>query len=305
MDKPASRKAASVHQKLLDKARRTRRPFNELLQYYAMERFLYRMSRSVYVNQFVLKGALLLRTTGISEIRSTRDIDFLNTGDSSLEKMKSVIAECCEVQVEADGIEFESKDIVVEEIREKQLYDGYRFRIKGSLGNAKIFMQIDMAFGDVVTPSPIWIEYPTLLDDRSPKIQAYTLETAIAEKYQAMIVLDLMNSRMKDFYDIWFLSKNFQFDGEVLQKAIKQTFARRSTDIPFEKPVVFKDLFYADDVKVKQWKAFKRKIQQSELPSEFQLITDQVEKLLWPPSISILQEEKFTKTWQPAVGWES
>ncbi len=95
MDKPASRKAASVHQKLLDKARRTRRPFNELLQYYAMERFLYRMSRSVYVNQFVLKGALLLRTTGISEIRSTRDIDFLNTGDSSLEKMKSVIAECC------------------------------------------------------------------------------------------------------------------------------------------------------------------------------------------------------------------
>ncbi len=193
----------------------------------------------------------------------------------------------------------------MEEIREKQLYDGYRFRIKGSLGNAKIFMQIDMAFGDVVTPSPIWIEYPTLLDDGSPKIQAYTLETAIAEKYQAMIVLDLMNSRMKDFYDIWILSKNFQFDGEVLQKAIKQTFARRSTDIPFEKPVVFKDLFYADDVKVKQWKAFKRKIQQSELPSEFQLITDQVEKLLWPPSISILQEEKFTKTWQPAVGWES
>src|SRR6056297_924915 len=132
MDKDKKRKAASVHQKLLNKARETNRPFNELLQYYAIERFLYRMSRSEYVDQLVLKGALLLRITGISEIRATRDIDFLGMNDAGIEKMKNVIADCCNVPVAEDGIEFESNNIEADEIRENQVYQGYRFKVRGS-----------------------------------------------------------------------------------------------------------------------------------------------------------------------------
>jgi predicted nucleotidyltransferase component of viral defense system len=303
MDKDRMRKAASVHQKLLNRAREKNRPFNELLQYYAMERFLYRISKSEYVDQLVLKGALLLRITGISEIRSTRDIDFLGMDDAGIEKMKRVIADCCNVQVDEDGIEFESNDIEADEIRENQVYQGYRFWVRGRLGNAKIFIQIDMGFGDVITPDPVWVQFPTLLDEETLRIQAYTLETAVAEKYQAMIELDLMNSRMKDFYDIWFLSKNIEFDGAVIQKAIEQTFERRRTDIPAKKPVVFKELFYADENKGIQWRAFRKKIEQTELSSDFQTVVEVVENFLWPPTESIIREEKFTYKWKPGKGW--
>jgi len=304
MDKDKKRKAASVHQKLLNRARETNRPFNELLQYYAMERFLYRVSRSKYVEQFILKGALLLRTSGISEIRSTRDIDFLGMDDEGIEKMKDVIADCCNVQIAEDGLEFESNDIEADEIRENQVYQGYRFRVKGNLGNAKIHIQIDMGFGDIVTPDPIWVDFPTVLDEENPKILAYTLETAIAEKYQAMINLDLLNSRMKDFFDVWFLSSNLEFEGATIKKAIEQTFERRRTKLPAEKPVVFKELFYADENKVTQWRAFKKKIEHEELPSDFQTVIQKVEKFLWPPTESIIQGENFTKKWKPDEGWK-
>jgi len=304
MDKDKKWKAASVHQKLLNRARETNRPFNELLQYYAMERFLYRVSRSEYVEQFILKGALLLRISGISKIRSTRDIDFLGMDDAGIEKMKAVIADCCNVQVAEDGLQFESNDIEADEIRENQVYQGYRFRVKGNLGNAKIYIQIDMGFGDIVTPDPIWVEFPTVLDEENPRIRAYTLETAIAEKYQAMIDLDLLNSRMKDFYDIWFLSSNLEFDGAILQQAIEQTFERRRTDLPAEKPVVFKELFYADKNKVTQWRAFKKKIEQEDLPSDFRTVIEEVEKFIWPPTEGLIQGEYFAKRWEPNEGWK-
>jgi predicted nucleotidyltransferase component of viral defense system len=304
MDKDKKRKAASVHQKLLNRARETNRPFNELLQYYAMERFLYRVSRSEYVDQFILKGALLLRTSGISEIRSTRDIDFMSMDDAGIEKMKDVIADCCNVQVPEDGLEFESNDIEADEIRENQVYQGYRFRVRGKLGNAKIYIQIDMGFGDIITPGPIWVEFPTVLDEENPRILAYTLETAIAEKYQAMIDLDLLNSRMKDFYDVWFLSSNLEFDGAIVQKAIEQTFERRRTELPSEKPVVFKELFYADKNKAIQWKTFKKKIEQEDFPSDLQTMIEQAEKFLWPPTERIIQGVNFTKKWAPNEGWK-
>jgi len=304
MDKDKKRKAASVHQKLLNRARETNRPFNELLQYYAMERFLYRVSRSEYVDQFVLKGALLLRTIGISDIRSTRDIDFMSMDDSGIEKLKDVIADCCNVQVPEDGLEFESNDIEAGEIRENQVYQGYRFRVRGNLGNAKIYIQIDMGFGDIVTPDPIWIEFPTVLDEENPKIRAYTLETAIAEKYQAMIDLDLLNSRMKDFYDIWFLSKNLKFEGNVIQKAIEQTFKRRRTELPSEKPIVFKKNFYSDESKCIQWRSFKKKIEQEDLPSDLQTVIEQAEKFLWLPTEKTIQGENFKKKWAPDEGWK-
>lgn len=244
MSKIRQQKAASVHQLLLNLAKSSGRPFNELLGYYAMERFLFRISQSEYVDQFVLKGALLLRTTGISEIRSTRDIDLLGPGKRTISEIKRMIAECCTVGVPEDGLEFAPGEIEEDEIRKNQAYDGYRYKIKGSLGSARILIQIDIGFGDIVTPEPLWIEFPSILDGEKPKIQAYTLVSAIAEKYQAMIDLDMLNSRMKDFYDIYFLCQNLPFEGALLQKAIEQTFQRRKTAIPSVLPTVFTATFY-------------------------------------------------------------
>jgi len=199
-----TRMAASVHARLLNKARESAaRPFMELLQYYGMEKFLLRMSRSEYAKEFILKGALLLRTTGISEIRPTQDIDLSRETAQTIEELENMVRDCCQIKVEEDGLTFDPDTVKGEDIREDQAYKGVRIKFLGKLGNARIPMQIDIGFGDVVSPSPLWIEYPVLLDGDSPNLLAYTLESAIAEKYQAMVHLDMANSRMKDFYDIW------------------------------------------------------------------------------------------------------
>src|SRR5699024_4329512 len=194
MDKPSQGTIDSVHQRLLNKARATGRPFNELLQYYGMEKFLLRMSKLPNANDFVLKGALLLRATGITDVRPTRDIDLLKYGDSGIPALEQNMAECCQIHIEGDGLVFDPGSVRGEPIRAQQAYGGVRLKVRGHLGNARITIQIDVGFGDVITPSPLWVQYPTILDNDTPKLQAYTLESAIAEKYQAMVDLDMANS---------------------------------------------------------------------------------------------------------------
>ena len=193
MDKPSQGTIDSVHQRLLNKARATDRPFNELLQYYGMEKFLLRMSQLPNAKDFVLKGALLLRATGISDIRPTRDIDLLKYGDSGIPELEKNIAACCRITIDGDGLEFDPDSVQGEQIREQEAYGGVRITVRGNLGNARITIQVDVGFGDVITPRPLWVEYPTILDNNAPRIQGYTLESAIAEKYQAMVNLDLAN----------------------------------------------------------------------------------------------------------------
>lgn len=303
MNNKKERKAASIHQRLLNKAKESGRPFNELLQYYAMERFLFRVSRSGYAEQFVLKGALLLRTLGISEIRSTRDIDLLGPDKGSIDTLKNMIAECCRIRIEEDGLEFDPNDIEAGEIRENQAYHGYRFKIKGNLGNARISIQIDMGFGDVITPEPLWIEYPTILGQQTPRIKAYTVESAIAEKYQAMVDLDLLNSRMKDFFDIYYLSTHLNFEGEKLREAIKQTFKRRKTNIPESLPSAFTDAFYVDESTQIQWKAFRKKLHQESMLPDFKEVILQVKEFLWPLTERIKKGERMKEQWNPKRGW--
>lgn len=212
--------AASVRQRLLNKARHDKRPFNELLQYFAMERFLYRLSQSPYTEKFILKGALMLRVWDAPFFRPTMDIDMLgrNTGNE-IEKIIEQIREICQVSVEPeDGLNFYTNNISGVRITEDADYEGVRIRFVTLLETARIPMQIDIGFGDVVVPGPQESIIPTILDFPPPHLLGYSLESAISEKFEAMVKLGELNSRMKDFYDIWLLSRRFDFKGDQLKK---------------------------------------------------------------------------------------
>jgi len=194
---------ASVRERLLNRARSQTRPFQELLQYYAMERFLYRLSRSRYSEKFILKGALLLTAWRAPLSRSTMDIDLLGRTSNDLEHIRTLVGEVCAMESQPDGIEFDAKSVKAARIKEDAEYEGVRVRFHATLACARISMQIDIGFGDVVTPSAIEIKYPTLLEFPAPVLLAYPKETVIAEKLEALTALGTLNSRMKDYFDLW------------------------------------------------------------------------------------------------------
>ncbi len=248
--------AASVHQRLLNVARETGRPFNEILQYFAMERLLYRLSRSAHNDSFVLKGALLFRVWDVPDSRATRDIDLLAFLDNSPENLAAVFREVCPIESD-DGLVFDPDSVQAQTIKEDADYEGVRVRFRGLLGNARITMQADIGFGDTVHPDAVNDEYPTLLDMDAPALRMYPPETVIAEKAEAMVHLGSLNSRMKDFYDIWRLSQQFAFDNSILGEAIKLTFENRGTElIPFDE---LKAELLGNESLNKQWTAFLEK----------------------------------------------
>jgi predicted nucleotidyltransferase component of viral defense system len=249
---------ASIHQKLLNLARNENRPLNELLQYYAIERFLYRLGESRHSRNFILKGGQMLKVWNAPLARPTIDIDLLGKTDNTTENLEAIVRECCLITSD-DGVIFDTESIKGEPIRKNDEYQGVRIIVKGALGKIRLHLQIDFGFGDAVIPAPIEIELPQLLDAGKPQLLGYTPESSIAEKFQAMIVLDLTNTRMKDFYDIWLLSQNLEFDKEILAKALKETFKRRETPLPKSVPKALTSEFTLDKNKQKQWKAFLRK----------------------------------------------
>ena len=232
---------ASIRQLLLNKAHDNNRPFNEILQYYAIERFLYRISQSSYSDQFILKGALMFLAWGVSVYRPTRDIDFLGFTTNELDAVARIIQEICVQEVEPDGLAFDRSTVQSERIKEDADYEGVRVNLTGYLGKAKIPLQIDIGFADVVSPAPIMLKYPTILQMPVPHLRGYPPESVVAEKLQALVFLGSVNSRMKDFYDLWVLAEQFEFDGRILQQAIINTFQRRNTALPKETPVGFSD----------------------------------------------------------------
>ena len=206
--KPIKNLPASVRQRLLDRARSGQRPFNELLQYYAMERFLYRLTRSAHAGRFILKGALMLRVWRSPEIRSTMDIDMLARTSNGEADILAQIREIMAVNVEPDGIVFDPASIQAERITEDADYEGIRIRFRALLDTARVTLQIDVGFGDIIYPGPEESDLPAMLDFPPPRLLCYSRESAIAEKFEAMVKLGVLNSRMKDFYDIWLLSSN-------------------------------------------------------------------------------------------------
>lgn len=288
---------ASVRQHLLNLSRERNEDFNLILTRYAVERFLYRLSKSKHADKFVLKGAMLT-TIWIGEAhRPTRYLDLLGFGDPEAEALIKVIREICLEEVEKDGLEYEADSIAVEDIRGNQEYPGQRVKANVKLGNAKIRIQIDVGFGDAVTPKAKLINYPVLLDYPAPRIRAYNKETQIAEKLQSMVFLGMANSQMKDFYDIYILSRTFSFEGYALVKAIKATFRRRGTQIPKDIPLALSDEFANRTDKNNQWEAFINRSNLGDLDKDFLQIIEVLRSFLLEPLKAAAAGESFKYKW--------
>ncbi|MBP6647593.1 MAG: nucleotidyl transferase AbiEii/AbiGii toxin family protein [Burkholderiaceae bacterium] len=247
----------SVRARLLTLARQKGQAFDLLLTRYANERLLHRLSLSPHRSRFVLKGAMLMTTWFDDPHRPTRDVDFLGYGDSAPDAMLVTFREICAIEVN-DGMVFDIDALRVELIREEIEYGGLRLRTTGALAGARITVTIDIGFGDAIEPGLDEVNLPVLLDLPQPRLRVYARETVIAEKFQAMVMLGLANSRMKDFYDVWILSRSYEFDDDRLPRAIAATFERRGTAIPLEAPVALTQPFAFDSSKQRQWAAFVR-----------------------------------------------
>ncbi len=286
--------AASIRQRLLNYSKNAKKPFNEVLQYYAMERFLYRLSQSQYANQFILKGGLMLRIWDASESRPTMDIDMLGITSNETSNITQQIKNILAIDVISDGLTFDASSIKTDQIIEDADYQGVRVSFKSALDNAMIHMQLDIGFGDIVYPSPEKALMPTILDLPAPELLTYSRETLIAEKFEAMIKHGSLNSRMKDFYDIWMLSRRFNFNGEQLGSAIRLTFTQRSTALSIEVEA-FKDQFI--NTKQVQWTAFLKRLKQAHVPNQFKEIVTGVEDFLSPLVYALSKKSPMPNNW--------
>ncbi len=293
---------ASVRQRLANKARQAGRPFQEVLQYFAMERFLYRLGRSPHADKFVLKGALLFAAWGGPKSRPTKDIDLLGRMDNRVEAVASVMREVCGQAVEPDGLMFDVGSLAGEAIKEDADYSGVRVTFLVTLQHARVAMQIDTGFGDVVTPAAVPLAYPVLLDFAAPHLLGYPRETVVAEKFEAMTKLGLLNSRMKDFYDLWLLAQQFDFDGPPLAVAIQRTFANRGTAVA-GLPVALTPAFGGDAAKQVQWRGFLRKAKLDGVPASLQSVIDELVRFLHPVSAAVEAGASFDVSWTAAGPW--
>lgn len=290
--------AVSVKARLLNLGRKSNCNFNLILRQYVQERFLYRLAGSRYSNNLILKGALLFLAFDISRLRPTRDIDF--TGDAienDVEKLKKIFNDILKVKCN-DGLVFNNKILSAENIIEDNKYHGIRIKLEAQLDTAIQAIQVDVGFGDKIHKGPIKIDYPTLLDFPAPTLLAYSIESAIAEKFEAIISLGIVTSRMKDFYDILFFAQKNKFNSIDLSDAIKLTLSNRNTGLS-SKELVFKQSFKKNSQKQVQWKTFLKK---NELKADvnFVSVVNKLEKFIDP-----IFELKENKKWNPSVWkWE-
>ena len=295
--------AASVRQRLLNKAQAEGRPFGELLQYFTLERFLYRLGRSPYASRFVLKGALMFGVWQGTFSRSTRDVDLLGKLDHTVEGITAVMRMICQETVpDNDGLHFDADSVTGERIIEAASYEGVRVRLLAYLDTARIPLQVDVGFGDPLVPGPCPIRLPTILDFPPAELQGYSRESVIAEKFQAMVYLGAIKSRMKDFYDIWLLVTQFDFDGATVAQAIRETFHWRQTVIPPE-PVALSETFANNQEKQAQWTAFIRRHQFETAPSTLTEATKIIASFLQPVIQALVGEKTFNKHWQAGGPW--
>lgn len=251
--------AASVRARLLNIAKAEQTEFNAVLVRYALERFLYRLGQSVHADHFVLKGAMLFNLWYAMPHRPTRDVDLLGFGPSDLESIAQTFREIVSV-ASTDGMVFDAASVVAEEIRKNAGYAGARVLVNAELARARCKVQIDIGFGDAVTPGPVDATYPVLLADfAAPQLRTYPVYTVVAEKLHAMVLLGMTNSRVKDYLDVWILLEREVLDATVLATAIAATFKRRSTAVPTTLPIGLSDEFANDASRQALWAAFLKK----------------------------------------------
>lgn len=295
---------ASVRQRLLNLSRQEGEDFNLVLTRFALERLLYRLGASRFGEQFVLKGAMLFSVWMGQPHRPTRDLDFLAHGNTSQKRLKQIFQQISREDIMEDGLFFDPDSIRVVEIREEQQYQGQRVIVTAYLEKARITLQIDIGFGDAITPGAKRMHYPTLLDFPAPRIRVYPRETVVAEKLQAMVALGIFNSRMKDFYDIWILSRQFSFHGVILAEAIRATFDRRKTPLPSDLPIALSNTFAEDSDKATQWKAFIRKNRLDARDITLAQVIGELRIFLWPVLVAVTEKGTFAQAWDNGGPWK-
>lgn len=280
--KPVSNVGASVRQRLLNLRDKTGEDFNALLTQFAIERFLYRLSQSSLSDRFVLKGAMLFRVWSGSLHRPTKDVDLLGFGEPTLDSVTAMVSHIIATTVEDDGITFDEDSVQAEEIRENDDYGGIRATFTAKLDTAIIPLQVDVGFGDAITPAAQDRTYPVLVGMAAPKLRMYPVETVIAEKLEAAVKLGMVNSRMKDFYDLLVIFRRFPYDDSMLARAMVETFARRGTPLPRIVPPGLSDDFGDDPTANRLWRGFLTRMQLVNEPTDFVAVVRTVRNRLWP-----------------------
>jgi hypothetical protein len=288
---------ASVRARLLDRARAERSDFQILLTRYARERLLYRLSISAHRDRFVLKGAMLFVTWVADPFRPTRDLDLLGYGDNGVEAIAETFRTICTQPVPDDGVIFDVAALEAAPIREEVEYGGVRVRTTATIAGARIPIQVDIGFGDAITPAPVEIDYPTLLDAPAPHLRAYPVETVVAEKFEALVTLGMANSRLKDFYDLWLIAQTFEFQQLALGDAVRHTFERRGTTLPADTPVGLSDEFAA--AWAVQWRAFLGRERMAAAPDAFAALIADLRDFLMP----VVSASNKARAWRPGGPW--
>ena len=300
--------AASVRQRLLNLAKERQEDFNFVLGRFAAERLLFRLSVSEHAGDFVLKGALLFLLWSDHLYRPTRDIDLLAFGENSVRKLADIFRNVCRVKVVEDGLVFDADSVRGANIREDQEYGGVRVTLAALLGSARIPLQIDIGFGDAITPGVEAVEFPLMLSTPAlpaPKLNAYPRETVIAEKLEAMVSLGMANSRMKDFHDLFTLAQNFPFEGAVPVRAVQNTFARRGTPLPEIAPVALTGEFSGDAAKTSQWRNFLRRIGVHAAGPDLATVIARLSRFLLPVLTAAHNRDEFRKSWAAGKNWRA
>jgi len=296
--------AASVAARLLTRARAENEDYQFVLARYAIERLIWRLGRSQYAEAFVLKGAMMFLVWTGEVYRPTKDLDLLARSSHTTARLKSVFEEICNVPVNDDGITFLAESIQVEQIREDQAYGGIRVTMRALIGKIRIPVQIDVGFGDAVTPDAVESRFPVLLQEsESPVVLAYPRESSIAEKLEAIVSLGMANSRMKDYYDIYVLLRRFPFDGDLLSAAVFATFKRRQTSFSVELPLGLSDEFASDSTKLAQWKAFQKGRGFKLAPPELAEVVREIRNFVLPPLKAAAEGRPFPSRWDSRGEW--
>ncbi len=295
--------AASVEAKLKNVTAERKIDYRFILIRYATERFFYRLSISQYANQFVLKGGnLFVIWQNGRDYRPTIDSDMICFGNATPEYLKQVFSETCRMNnVPDDGMRFDADSIEISSIREETEYGGTRILLLAFLGRARVTLQFDIGVGDAITPPPELTDFPVLLNGPVPKLKAYPMATTIAEKSEVMVTRGIINSRLKDFYDLWLLSELFDHDYAILRLAIRNTFERRKVPMPTDMPESWTPEFAANPLKATQWAAFLRKNKTVAAPEDFSVVAERISKFLVPV---FFPSEKTPGKWIAAQGWE-
>jgi len=303
--RPPTDMAASVKARLLNLRAETGRPFDHLLSAYVLERLLYRLSKSEHRDRFILKGAVLFSVWFDTPHRATRDLDLMGYGSNSPDSLVQTFTEICGTPVEPDGLVFASDTVEAETIRNATEYVGVRVTCVAFLGSARCPVQIDVGFGDAITPPPESIELATLLGHAAPKLRAYPRETVIAEKVEAMVTLGIANSRSKDFFDVWTMAERMPFEGQKLADALRATLERRDVGLPEGLPLALTPSFADDAQQRVRWASFVRKTGASEAPEDLAIVIAGLRRFLEEPLRAVGAGAQFAQYWLPGGPWTS